>query len=103
MRRFGRRYGEYPMLLIGPDEPLTLIAAAALGRWAYRHRSAFVPFAIMAAAFVAAGAIHHHHARYWILAAVLTFQARPFQDRLGDGIRVRDGVLRSDHERRVGG
>lgn len=74
MRRFGRRYGEYPMLLIGPGEPLSLIAAAAIGRWLYRHRSAFWPFGITAAAFIAANAIHHHHARYWILAAVLTFQ-----------------------------
>src|SRR6266536_3313440 len=75
MRRYGRsRYGEYPMLLIGPQDSLTLIAAAALGRWAYRHRSAFWPFIIAIAAFVTAGRIHHHHARYWIIAAVLTFQ-----------------------------
>jgi S-DNA-T family DNA segregation ATPase FtsK/SpoIIIE len=73
IRRHGRnRYGEYPVLLIGPDEPLSLIAAAALGRWAYRHRSAFWPFIIAAAAFITAGTVHHHHARYWLLAAVVT-------------------------------
>lgn len=72
-RRYGRnRYSEYPLLLIGPDEPLSLIAAAALGRWAYRHRSAFWPFAIAIAAFVTAANLHPHHGRYWLLAAVLT-------------------------------
>ncbi len=75
MRRYGRnRYGEYPVLLIGPDEPLALIAAAVLGRWAYRHRSAFWPFIIAAAAFITAAAVHPHHGRYWLLAAVITIQ-----------------------------
>jgi S-DNA-T family DNA segregation ATPase FtsK/SpoIIIE len=75
MRRFGRnRYGEYPMLLIGPDEPLSMIAAAAFARWAYRHRSAFWPFVITIAAFATAANLHTHHARYWIIVAVLTFQ-----------------------------
>jgi len=62
------------MLLIGPDEPLSLIAAAALGRWVYRHRSAFWPFLVTIAASITAANLHPHHARYWILAAVLTFQ-----------------------------
>ncbi len=73
MRRHGRnRYGEYPVLLIGPDEPLSLIAAAAIGRWAYRHRSAFWPFIITAAALITAGTVHQHHPRYWLIAAVVT-------------------------------
>ncbi len=73
MRRHGRnRYGEYPVLLIGPDEPLSLIAAAAFGRWVYRHRSAFMPFVIAAAAFVTAASAHAHHAHYWLVTATLT-------------------------------
>src|SRR6266536_89316 len=73
MRRYGRnRYGEYQVLLIGPDEPLSLVAAAAFGRWAYRHRSAFWPFGIAIAAFVTAADVHAHYSRYWILAAFLT-------------------------------
>lgn len=73
MRRFGRRnYGEFPVLLIGPDEPFSLIALAAFGRWAYRHRSAFWPFIITGVAFAAAAMIHPHHARYWIAVAAVT-------------------------------
>jgi DNA segregation ATPase FtsK/SpoIIIE, S-DNA-T family len=74
MRRYGRsRYSEYPLLLIGPDEPLSLIAAAAFGRWAYRHRSAFWPFLITTAAFITARTVHRHHPRYWLIAAVVAF------------------------------
>jgi S-DNA-T family DNA segregation ATPase FtsK/SpoIIIE len=67
----GRRDG-YPMVFIGPEESLFLIAAAALGRWAYRHRSAFLPLAIMAGAFIAAGIIRQHHPGWWISVALIT-------------------------------
>src|SRR5436190_16004663 len=62
MRRARRswrgRDGAYPMLIIGPDEPVGLIVAGIIARWAWRHRSAFVPFAVTAAAFAIAAQIH---------------------------------------------
>ncbi len=67
----GRR-DPFPVMFIDPGEPLGLIAAAVLARWAYRHRSAFWPFAIMAAAFVAAAMAHPQHARLWLAVALLT-------------------------------
>ena len=67
----GRRDG-YPIMFIGTGEPLSLIAAAALGRLLYRHRSAFAPFAITSAAFMAAGVMHRHHPRYWLAVAGIT-------------------------------
>src|SRR6266851_9849605 len=67
----GRRDG-YPIMFIGTGEPLSLIAAAALGRLLYRHRSAFAPFAITSAAFIAAEMIHRHHPRYWLAVAGVT-------------------------------
>jgi S-DNA-T family DNA segregation ATPase FtsK/SpoIIIE len=62
----------YPLLILGPDEPLSLIALAAIGRWAYRHRSAFAPLIIALAAFLAAAMTHGHHARWWIPVAAIT-------------------------------
>ena len=59
-------------MILGPDEPLGLIALAAIARWAYRHRSAFVPFGITSAAFIIAAIAHPHHARYWLLVAGIT-------------------------------
>ncbi len=73
MRRGWRgRRDPYPIMLIDPGESLGLIAAAALGRWAYRHRSAFLPFAITAAAFTAAATIRQHHHGAWITVALIT-------------------------------
>jgi hypothetical protein len=60
-------------MFIDPREPAGLILAAWLGRWAYRHRSAFVPFAVTGAAFIAAAVIHRHHPDAWI--AVMTVTA----------------------------
>jgi DNA segregation ATPase FtsK/SpoIIIE, S-DNA-T family len=67
----GRR-DPFPVMFYDPGEPLGLIMAAALARWAYRHRSAFWPFAIMAGAFLAAGLAHPQHARIWVLTALGT-------------------------------
>jgi S-DNA-T family DNA segregation ATPase FtsK/SpoIIIE len=74
--RQARRAGMQPMIVVNPGdrfpEPLGLIALAALGRWAYRHRSAFYPLIAALAAFIAAGAAHGHHARWWIPVTAIT-------------------------------
>jgi hypothetical protein len=68
------RKGEqpYPMMMFGPGEPLGAIAAEAIGRWLYRHRSAFVPFLVAGAAFITAAWAHPRHSRYWLLVAMAT-------------------------------
>jgi S-DNA-T family DNA segregation ATPase FtsK/SpoIIIE len=70
MRRARRamRKGEnpYSVMIVGPDEPFTFIALAAISTWAFRHRSAFAPFIITLAAFITAAITHTHHARWWI-------------------------------------
>ena len=73
-RAMRRRNGNDPfqLVILGPDEPLGLIALAAAGRWAYRHRTAFAPFGITIAAFAVAAYTHPHHARYWLLVAGIT-------------------------------
>src|SRR5690348_6780139 len=71
-RAFRGRHGGYPVLFPIPYEPLGWIAFAAFSRWAYRNRSAFLPFAITAAAFVAAADLHSHHQRWWITIAGIT-------------------------------
>jgi hypothetical protein len=38
----------------------------------YRHRSAFLPFAITAAAFIAAAIAHPQHRRVWLMVALVT-------------------------------
>jgi S-DNA-T family DNA segregation ATPase FtsK/SpoIIIE len=78
MRRIRRAMrnsnGDNPfgVIIVGPDEPFGLIILAALGRWAFRHRSAFYPFWVALAAFIAAGAAHAHHAQWWIPVMVIT-------------------------------
>ena len=62
----------FQLVILGPDEPLGLIALAAAGRWAYRHRTAFVPFGIALAAFAVAAYTHPRHARYWLPVAGIT-------------------------------
>src|ERR1017187_10222933 len=59
----------FQVIVIGPDEPLGLIALAVISRWAWRHRTAFAPFEITIAAFAVAAFTHPHHARYWLLVA----------------------------------
>lgn len=66
MRR-AMRHGENPygVVIIGPDESPALMALSALGRLMFRHRSAFLPFAIALAAFIASGMMHSHHPAWW--------------------------------------
>jgi S-DNA-T family DNA segregation ATPase FtsK/SpoIIIE len=74
IRRAMRKNGENPfgVIIVGPGEPFGLIVLAALGRWAFRHRSAFAPLWVALAAFIAAGAAHGHHAQWWIPVTVIT-------------------------------
>ncbi|MGH3797710.1 MAG: FtsK/SpoIIIE domain-containing protein [Pseudonocardiaceae bacterium] len=72
-RRAWRRDEEgYPVMILGPDEPLFLVACAALGRWLFRHRSAFAPFLMMGGVFLVAGLIHRHHPGWWAPLTTLT-------------------------------
>src|SRR5215472_15748720 len=71
-RRSLRRGGAFPVMLIGAGEPAGLIMLAALSKWAFRHRSAFLPFTITAAAFTIAAVVHRHHPHYWITAFAVT-------------------------------
>jgi S-DNA-T family DNA segregation ATPase FtsK/SpoIIIE len=74
-RRAMRRRGSndpFQLVILGPDEPLGLIALEAAGRWAWRHRTAFAPFGISVASFAVAAYTHPHHARYWLLVAGIT-------------------------------
>ena len=70
--RQARRAGMQPMMVINPGDPLPELAIVIITRWAYRHRSALAPFWITPAAFIAAGAAHAHHARWWIPVAAVT-------------------------------
>jgi DNA segregation ATPase FtsK/SpoIIIE, S-DNA-T family len=71
-RRALRRGGGFPVMLIGTGEPAGLIMLAALSKWAFRHRSAFLPFIITTTAFIAAALMHRHHPHWWIATLVLT-------------------------------
>ena len=77
--RQARRAGMQPMMVINSGnqlpEPLGIIIVSALGRLAFRHRSVFAPLWIALAAFIAAGAIHGHHARWWVPVTVITAAA----------------------------
>jgi S-DNA-T family DNA segregation ATPase FtsK/SpoIIIE len=70
--RHARRAGMQPMIVINSGDPLPELAIVVITRWAFRHRSAFAPFWITPAAFIAAGAAHGHHARWWIPVATVT-------------------------------
>jgi S-DNA-T family DNA segregation ATPase FtsK/SpoIIIE len=79
MRRTWRtRRGGYPVILPLPYEPVAAMAFAALGRFLFRHRSAYLPFIITAAAFTLAAIVHRHHPGYWVIAAVVTVAAGIF-------------------------
>ena len=71
-RSWRNRDGAYPLLIIGPDEPVGLIVAGIIARWAWRHRSAFLPFTVAGSAFAAGAYAHPHHARWWITTACVT-------------------------------
>jgi DNA segregation ATPase FtsK/SpoIIIE, S-DNA-T family len=76
IRRAGRHIrGGYPILIPAPYQPVAAIAFAAMARLAYRHRSAFWPFAITGALFVVAAIVHSHHPLWWIVSAVITATA----------------------------
>jgi DNA segregation ATPase FtsK/SpoIIIE, S-DNA-T family len=72
--RRAMRRGEptYPVMVIGPDEPVILLALAALARFAFRHRSAFAPFLLAGAVFVTAAPTHRHHTGWWIPVTAVT-------------------------------
>jgi DNA segregation ATPase FtsK/SpoIIIE, S-DNA-T family len=75
MRRVRRHMrGGYPVL-IPAYEPIGGMLLAALGRFLYRHRSAFWPPGITAGLFLAAHIAHAHHPALWIASAVLTVTA----------------------------
>jgi S-DNA-T family DNA segregation ATPase FtsK/SpoIIIE len=60
-------------MIFGTDEPFGVIAAAAAGRWLFRHRSALAPFIVTVAAFIMAAITRHaHHARWWIPVTAMT-------------------------------
>ena len=73
--RQARRAGMQPMMIINPGDQLPDLAIVIIGRWAWRHRTAFVPFAITVAVCAAAACAHPHHARYWLPVAGLTLLA----------------------------
>ena len=63
-----RRWGEdgYALMVLAPDEPVLLLACAAVGRWVFRHRSAFAPLFLCGGVFITAAVIHHYHAGWWV-------------------------------------
>jgi S-DNA-T family DNA segregation ATPase FtsK/SpoIIIE len=77
LRRTMRRNGDnhQAIVILGTEEPFGAIVLAALGKWAFRHRSAFAPFLIALAEFITAAILHQHHAMYWILTSALTITA----------------------------
>jgi S-DNA-T family DNA segregation ATPase FtsK/SpoIIIE len=62
MRKDGNPYG---VVIVGPNEPFAYIIVSALARWAFRHRSAFAPFWVTLAAFLAASWVHWKHPGWW--------------------------------------
>ena len=73
--RQARRAGMQPMMIINPGDQLPDLVIVIIGRWAWRHRTAFAPFAITVAGFAVAAYAHPHHARYWLPVAGLTLLA----------------------------
>jgi S-DNA-T family DNA segregation ATPase FtsK/SpoIIIE len=73
MRKHGGN--PYGVVIIGPDEPFGFTILSALGRLAFRHRSAFAPLWVALAAFIAAGVAHGHHAKWWIPVTAVTVVA----------------------------
>jgi S-DNA-T family DNA segregation ATPase FtsK/SpoIIIE len=75
MRRgYNSRRSHYPVILPVDYgyQPVAIIALAAIGRAAYRHRSAFRPFLITAADFIAAAVLHQDHPGSWTAVAAIT-------------------------------
>jgi S-DNA-T family DNA segregation ATPase FtsK/SpoIIIE len=59
-------------MVLGVDEPLFVVACAAVGRWVFRHRSAFAPLLLTGSAFIMAAVIHHYHAGWWLPVTLAT-------------------------------
>ena len=74
IRRTMQKNGDNPygVFIVGPNEPFGLIILSALGRLAFRYRSILAPLWVALAAFIAAGAAHGHHAKWWISVTVAT-------------------------------
>jgi S-DNA-T family DNA segregation ATPase FtsK/SpoIIIE len=60
------------MWVIHNGDPLPDLVVVVIARWAWRCRSAFYPLWVALAAFIAAGAAHGHHARWWVPVAAVT-------------------------------
>jgi DNA segregation ATPase FtsK/SpoIIIE, S-DNA-T family len=69
MRKDGNPYG---MFIVSPAEPWGYLIASALARWAFRHRSAFAPFNVALAVFIAAGVAHWQHRGWWVPMTIAT-------------------------------
>ena len=69
-----RRYGMQPMVVINSDDQLPDLFIVLATRFAWRHRSAFVPFIVTATAFTVSAIGHHDHPGWWIpfLSATIT-------------------------------
>ncbi|MGH3796794.1 MAG: hypothetical protein ACRDSP_18105, partial [Pseudonocardiaceae bacterium] len=60
-RAWRRGEDSYAVMVLGPDEPLWLLACATVGRWVFRHRSALLPFLLTGAGFLTGALLHAHH------------------------------------------
>ena len=65
----------YPAVILGPDEPVGLIALEAAAPVGMAAPTAFAPFGITLAAFAIAAYTHPHHARWWMPVAGITVLA----------------------------
>ena len=80
MRGYGRQHRRWnrrnpqPLLLV-PDEPLTVIAVATIGRALFRYRSELAPLTTAATLLLAGALLHHTHPSAWPFIAVLTVAA----------------------------
>jgi S-DNA-T family DNA segregation ATPase FtsK/SpoIIIE len=77
-RNYRTRHGGYPVILPAPYEPVAAIAFATIGRFFYRHRSAFLPFLIAGCTFAGAEILHRNHPATWVIAAAGTVAAGIF-------------------------
>jgi DNA segregation ATPase FtsK/SpoIIIE, S-DNA-T family len=75
MRRAWRK-GEnaYPLIVLGSREPFMAYLLGMAVVWCYRHRSAFRPFTITAAALAGAAIMHHQqdNAQWWVTILAMT-------------------------------
>ncbi|SDT53203.1 FtsK/SpoIIIE domain-containing protein [Actinoplanes derwentensis] len=80
MRAYGRRHRRWsrrnpqPLLLV-PDEPLTLVVVAAVGRTLFRYRSELAPVFLALVLVVVGSVMHHSRPGAWPLVVVMTVLA----------------------------